>query len=98
MSTQETEAQMLSIWASADSIGSLIAPIAGGLLARPADNFSFFEGSVLFRNYPYLLPSLVMGALGGSCSLLCYLWLKEVRSGDKPFRSNTESSFYFVDT
>ena len=80
MSTEDTEARMLSIWASADSIGIFIAPIAGGLLARPAEQYDFFKHSTLFQDYPYLLPSLLMGALGGSCTLLCIFGLKEVRS------------------
>jgi hypothetical protein len=79
LSTQETESRMLSIWASADSLGILLAPIAGGLLARPVDQYAFFKGWALFEDYPYLLPSLLMGALGGSCTVLCFFGLKGVK-------------------
>jgi MFS family permease len=45
------------------SIGTVIAPVIGGFLSRPAENFPKFFGHIqLFRDYPYALPCL--GASG----------------------------------
>ena len=80
ISTEDNRAEAFSIWTSAGNIGMLLAPVAGGVLARPADNFAFFRQSRVFIDYPYLLPSLLQGLLGGIATLLAIFLLKEVSS------------------
>ncbi|KAF7176549.1 hypothetical protein CNMCM7691_003041 [Aspergillus felis] len=49
------------------SIGTIIGPAIGGLLAKPAESYpSLFSADGLFGKFPYLLPNLV-------CSLLLLL-------------------------
>ncbi|PWY72525.1 MFS general substrate transporter [Aspergillus sclerotioniger CBS 115572] len=49
------------------SIGTIIGPAIGGLLAKPAEGFPFlFSPNGLFARFPYLLPNLVCSVL-----LLC---------------------------
>ncbi|PYI06260.1 MFS general substrate transporter [Aspergillus sclerotiicarbonarius CBS 121057] len=49
------------------SIGTIIGPAIGGLLAKPAEGFpSLFSPDGLFGRFPYLLPNLVCSVL-----LLC---------------------------
>ncbi|RAL01522.1 MFS transporter [Aspergillus ibericus CBS 121593] len=49
------------------SIGTIIGPAIGGLLAKPAEGFpSLFSPNGLFGRFPYLLPNLVCSGL-----LLC---------------------------
>ena len=69
------------VWNLGATLGILLAPIAGGLLARPAEVIGLFQDSSLFRTYPYLLPSLLTGSCGIVTVVLCFLYLKEVREG-----------------
>lgn len=66
------------VWNLGATLGILLAPIAGGLLARPKENINFFRDSALFQTYPYLLPSLLTGSCGIVTVVLCFLYLKEV--------------------
>ncbi|PYH99534.1 MFS general substrate transporter [Aspergillus ellipticus CBS 707.79] len=56
------------------SIGTILGPAIGGLLAKPAEGFpSLFSHDGLFGKFPYLLPNLVCAVL-----LLCSIissWL-----------------------
>lgn len=69
------------VWNLGATLGILLAPIAGGLLARPTENIAFFRSSTLFHTYPYLLPSLLTGLCGIVTLVLCFLYLEEVSLG-----------------
>lgn len=76
ISTNETRGLIFSYFALTGSLASLLAPLAGGLLARPAERFELFN-SLLFRSFPYLLPSLLAGGLAATSAGLSALYLKE---------------------
>ncbi|PLB44709.1 permease of the major facilitator superfamily [Aspergillus steynii IBT 23096] len=60
------------------SIGTIMGPAIGGLLARPAEGFpSFFSPDGLFGIYPYLLPNVVCSILLLCSMLFSWLFLQE---------------------
>ncbi|KZV80868.1 MFS general substrate transporter [Exidia glandulosa HHB12029] len=60
------------------SIGSVLAPIIGGFLARPVDNFpGLFGGFQLFMDFPYLLPCLAGASISLCGVVLGIFFLKE---------------------
>lgn len=78
ITTEDNRAEAYSIWATASSLGTLLAPVAGGLPARPLDHYGLFRDVQIFEKYPYLLPSLLMGLLGGGATIVAILFLKEI--------------------
>lgn len=76
ISTDETRGSIFSYFALTGSLSSLLAPLAGGLLARPADRFPMFRFHLLI-SYPYLLPSLLAGGLPASAAFLSVTFLRE---------------------
>ncbi|KAG0708449.1 MFS multidrug-resistance DHA1 sub-family [Suillus ampliporus] len=60
-------------------LGSIIGPLVGGSLSRPADRFpEIFGRSELLRTYPYLLPCAVPAILALVAWLVTYFRFKEV--------------------
>ncbi|KAJ5752385.1 hypothetical protein N7520_009302 [Penicillium odoratum] len=60
------------------SIGTIIGPAIGGLLARPADGFpNLFPRDGLFGRFPYLLPNLVCSFLLLLSIIGSWLFLQE---------------------
>ncbi|KAJ1654575.1 hypothetical protein IWQ61_005513 [Dispira simplex] len=65
------------------NLGTILGPLLGGLLSNPVDNFpSLFGQSILFRNFPYLLPCMVCSITSGAGFILAYCCLEETL--DKP--------------
>lgn len=62
------------------SVSSSLAPLAGGLLAKPAEHYKFFQDWQIFVSYPYLLPTLFAGFLAAGASCMAALFLKETRT------------------
>ena len=63
-------------WAS----GTIIAPLLGGLLCKPAVKYPFFfSQSSLFAKYPYALPSVIIGCFQIITAILCVFVMKETR-------------------
>ena len=61
------------------SVASILAPMFGGFLARPADHFpSIFGNWQLFIDYPYLLPCLCGASISTIGLILGALFLEEV--------------------
>eukprot|EP01034_Spumella_vulgaris_P024805 gene24805-31186_t len=70
--------QGFSYFSLAWAVGSVIAPLTGGLLCKPAEKYpSLFSESGLFGYYPYLLPCLVCVSFNLLGSLLCFVYMKE---------------------
>ncbi|RXK35648.1 hypothetical protein M231_07078 [Tremella mesenterica] len=67
--------------------GGVIGPILGGVFESPADNFpgSFLGRIGFFQTFPYLLPTVIAGALLVTGSILaCFLsWDGGVRGGTR---------------
>ncbi|KAG1728515.1 MFS multidrug-resistance DHA1 sub-family [Suillus paluster] len=60
------------------TIGTIVGPLVGGFLFRPADRFpDIFGRSELLKTYPYLLPCSVPATFAILAWLVTYLCLKE---------------------
>ncbi|KKK18620.1 MFS transporter [Aspergillus ochraceoroseus] len=67
------------------SIGTIIGPAIGGLLAKPAENFpSVFSHHGLFGKFPYLLPNLVCSVLLLGSIIFSWLFLQETHPDMQP--------------
>ncbi|KAG8902164.1 hypothetical protein FRB99_004801 [Tulasnella sp. 403] len=64
------------------SVGSIVAPILGGFLARPADQYPGIFGSwTLFVDFPYLLPCLAGASITMLGWLVGFLFFEESLGG-----------------
>ena len=63
------------------SIGNILGPMIGGLLAKPATKFPgvFGHPGSIWAQFPYLLPCTLCVANSCLASLMCHLFLKETR-------------------
>ncbi|KIK52651.1 hypothetical protein GYMLUDRAFT_251023 [Collybiopsis luxurians FD-317 M1] len=74
------------------SSGSVLGPMIGGALARPADQFpNIFGHNEFLIKYPYFLPCVVPATFSAIAWLVTYLFLKETvksptLSFPRPFR------------
>lgn len=73
-------AKAYSVSSAVINIATLVGPVVGSGLARPADRYQFCAGWVIFQKSPYLLPSLATGLFGYLAFLSNALFLKEVSS------------------
>ncbi len=74
------------------SLGTTIAPLAGGLLSNPVDKYPFlFRQGGVFHEYPYLLPCLFCSVFLLCSTLLCAFGLKESRVFAPPSSSSSSS-------
>lgn len=78
ISTPKTQARAFSLFAFSGNISILLAPLMGGILAKPADSFAPFRHVKLFVAYPYLLPCMVTGSLALTAAIINLIFLKEV--------------------
>ncbi|KAL1837254.1 hypothetical protein VTJ49DRAFT_4078 [Mycothermus thermophilus] len=64
LSTPKTQARAFSWFSFAGNIGIMLGPLVGGALADPARQYPDLFGRYrFFHDYPYALPSFVVGAL-----------------------------------
>ena len=86
-------AYMSLAWA----IGTVIAPLAGGLLCKPAEKYPsvFPEKHGLFVEFPYLLPCLMCMGWTVCSAIFCIFFMKETRFATK---SSSSSSLTVVGT
>ncbi|KAM7205997.1 protein zinc induced facilitator-LIKE 1 [Rhypophila sp. PSN 637] len=74
----EQRASALSLVTFMRSMGYLVGPVLGGLLADPATNYpSIFPANSVWMAYPYLLPNLVVALSQMSSFLLAFFLLEE---------------------
>jgi MFS family permease len=76
-------AYMSVAWA----IGCVIAPLAGGMLSKPAEKYPsvFSQGDKsLFVEFPYLLPCLICVTWSMFSALWCIIFMKETRFTKRP--------------
>ncbi|KNG83081.1 putative MFS transporter [Aspergillus nomiae NRRL 13137] len=68
------------------SIGTIIGPAIGGLLAKPTEGFpSLFHHDGLFGRFPYLLPNLVCSVLLLLSIIFSWLFLQETHPDMQPW-------------
>lgn len=78
MTDRTNRAQAFALIPLTWSIGSILAPIIGGFLARPVDNYpGLFGGVQLFIDYPYLLPCIAGASVSVCGVILGILFMKE---------------------
>lgn len=71
--------------------GSIIGSSMGGLLARPADTWSSFRGTI-FDTYPYLLPNLVAASYIVVAIIAGIIWLEETNELVIPNKKTSDGS------
>ncbi|PFH51063.1 hypothetical protein AMATHDRAFT_59741 [Amanita thiersii Skay4041] len=60
------------------SIGGAVAPIIGGMLSRPAEQFpGLFGNNQFLKKYPYFLPCAVSASFSATAWLVAFIFLKE---------------------
>jgi MFS family permease len=91
-STAKTQARVFSWFGFTGNLGILFGPLIGGALADPARQYPGVFGNVqLFLDYPYLLPSLTVGAIGLSAVVVTVLFVEETLVKDQKGSSREES-------
>lgn len=69
-----------SYMSTAWSLGCIIAPLAGGLLCRPAVKYPYaFSSDGFFGQFPYVLPCLLCTIFSLLSSLMCIIFMTESR-------------------
>ena len=62
------------------ALGTIVAPLAGGLLCNPADKYpKYFNQSGIFGMYPYFLPCLICVVFNVISALTCLVFMIETR-------------------
>eukprot|EP00475_Leptophrys_vorax_P038525 TRINITY_DN6815_c0_g2_i1.p1 TRINITY_DN6815_c0_g2~~TRINITY_DN6815_c0_g2_i1.p1 ORF type:complete len:524 (+),score=119.86 TRINITY_DN6815_c0_g2_i1:38-1609(+) len=86
------QAKGFAVIGFAASLGRLIGPIVGGVLAQPALKYphSVFGRSLLFQEYPYLLPMLVGALICVFVFPFAFFTLKETLSDHKVEKTSQE--------
>lgn len=75
---ESNRAQAFNLFGLMWEIGSIIAPILGGLLAEPAKQYpSLFGDFQLFIDYPYALPCMVGALVSGVGAVAGFFFLEE---------------------
>lgn len=60
------------------SIGTVVAPLAGGLLSRPPDSFP----KIFSVSYPYLLPCLLCVCFNVFSAVFCAVYMEETKAAE----------------
>lgn len=89
--TKKTEARAFSYFSFAGNVGIFLGPLLGGALSKPAETWpSTFGKMQLFIDYPYALPTLVVGAIPASAAVLSMLFVKETMDWEKKGEESSE--------
>ena len=66
-------------WSTTNLLLSLISPVLGGVLSRPATHWpKLFGGVPFFENHPYFLPCGVAASIALFSAMIAFVGLKEV--------------------
>ncbi|GKT56468.1 major facilitator superfamily transporter [Colletotrichum tofieldiae] len=76
-STPKTQARAFSWFAFSGNLGLFLGPLLGGALADPVHQYPGVFKSQFFHDYPYALPSFVIGFIGLTAALTSFLFLEE---------------------
>jgi MFS family permease len=91
-STAKTQARAFSWFAFTGNLGIFAGPLLGGALADPARQYPGTFGNVrFFLDYPYALPSIVVGVMGLSAFVVTALFAEETLV-KRPSASGSASS------
>jgi len=91
ITNNSTEKLAWSIHGLGFGIGRILATVVGGLTARPVLQYpNLFSSSVVFKEFPYLLPCLIAAVYMFFTFAITYFFLPETNSKLK--KSNSESA------
>ncbi|KAI8963137.1 MFS general substrate transporter [Daldinia sp. FL1419] len=94
-STPRTQARAFSWFAFTSNMGIFLGPLIGGALVDPAHQYPrTFGGVPFFEEYPYALPSIVVGCIGLTAVVTSALFTEETLDRSKipsPDSSNSEA-------
>lgn len=81
-----------SYMSTAWSLGCIVAPLAGGLLCRPAVKYPYaFASDGFFGIFPYVLPCLLCTIFSLLSALMCFLFMEESRRETAKGQANRSS-------
>ena len=87
MSTARAYAVMPFVW----SVGTILGPVIGGTLAKPAKCFpTLFSPDGIFATFPYLLPNLICAGLLMVSIFFGYFFLLETHPDMQPWSTPEE--------
>mmetsp|Transcript_17937 Transcript_17937/g.16211 ORF Transcript_17937/g.16211 Transcript_17937/m.16211 type:complete len:597 (-) Transcript_17937:1080-2870(-) len=79
------------------SIGTIIAPLAGGWLCKPTEKYpTLFSPNGLFGKFPYLLPSLVCVAFSVVSVISCLVLMKDTVNREINDKQLNKSNPFFL--
>eukprot|EP01035_Chromulina_nebulosa_P017496 gene17496-23052_t len=79
------------------SIGTIIAPLAGGWLCKPAEKYpTIFPPNGLFGKFPYLLPSLVCVTFSAISVVSCLVLMKDPVKREINDKQPSKSNPFFL--
>ena len=71
------------------ALGTIVAPLAGGLLCKPAEKYpKLFAPSGIFGSYPYLLPCMICFAFNVVSAVVCQFFMVETRTPQQRISSS----------
>ncbi|KZL80035.1 major facilitator superfamily transporter [Colletotrichum incanum] len=76
-STPKTQARAFSWFAFSGNLGLFLGPLLGGALADPVHQYPGVFKRQFFLEYPYALPSFVIGFIGLTAALTSFLFVEE---------------------
>ena len=80
ISTKNNKAVAFSLIGFNFGLGMILGPALGGLLQHPADNISFFKGSLFLTEYPYFLPCLCSASISATGFVIGFFFLPETNA------------------
>lgn len=70
---------------------SIMGPFIGGLLAKPANNFAFLQGTV-FETFPYLLPMICHSTIALTAIIMVLVFIKPKEKSKKEVKAEHGAS------
>eukprot|EP01133_Synstelium_polycarpum_P007418 gene7418-8677_t len=71
-------------------LGSILGPVIGGMLIKPTESMPWLFGtSGLFKEFPYLLPNLVIAMSTTAGCLFIFFYMKETLKKEQPIEMET---------
>ena len=74
------------------SVGTVIAPLVGGLLCKPYEKYAIFHNFPIFKSYPYLFPCLICVMCNFTSSIVATLVMQETRKSHHFIKFNDSIS------
>jgi MFS family permease len=97
VSSKEHEMLAISYLNGVYTLGLIVGPTIGGLLARPTVQYpTVFASTGFFGRFPYLLPSLIGAAFALAANLGVLFFLPETLKRDQQSSSSDKGEYFVV--